>query len=358
MGTGIAQAVIKMFEPKFSLQFSRGVCSLSPSLLVFLACDRAGSRVLDAALASPNALPKVKQRLVDALSGNFTILGCDTYGSYVAQRCYASANLVRKRKIAQELVDNERKLMASRSGSILLSKCRVDKFKRQQTEWETELTQQQRKLELFADFLDDNDNAEKKSRDGKGTTNANARSRVGNAKTDTQEAEKRAAELGGGAVDTIFEQLSGFGSEKHDAKTSAEIAPSKKRKRKSDEQNGDDDADAAERRLERAMEIESLFREAQTAGAASKNNEKKKKKKEKKKKRKGEKKGRSGKRENKDGVATATQKKGRKEKLGEKTDKDETIGSATKKKKKKTMKSKSSEDERPKKKRKKKGETK
>lgn len=209
MGCALVIALLG-FPAKTSARVARSAAAAESRDLITLACDPSGSRVLDALLASPGCVAKARGRIVDRLVGNFGDMGCDKYGSYVVQRLYYYADISRKRSIAQELLEAESRLAGTKYGTILLLKCSVHKFKHKQQAWERELTQEQKKLEMFADFFDGPPAPASSSSIGPAAASAPATSAeaAGDEKRRLED-ERAAAALGGDDVDAAMGVISG-----------------------------------------------------------------------------------------------------------------------------------------------------
>ena len=66
--------------------------SMTPEDLIILSCNATSSRVLDAALESPNVPLRLRKRLVISFIGQFHLMVDDRIGCRVAQRCWAAAD--------------------------------------------------------------------------------------------------------------------------------------------------------------------------------------------------------------------------------------------------------------------------
>jgi len=86
------------------------------------------------------------------------MLSTHTFGSFTAEKCFKLADMPRKKRIAKDLASAENRLLGSKSGSMLLRKCRIDLFKKRQSAWELEQSQHEKRESLLLAVLGEDDN--------------------------------------------------------------------------------------------------------------------------------------------------------------------------------------------------------
>jgi nucleolar protein 9 len=105
----------------------------------------------------------MKKKIIRDLSGKFTALSKDKFGSHIVEKCWAAADIDSKEKIVSELLKSEYELASHFIGKGILWTCRIDQYKRRHDEWVEREKGAERKREMFKDILDDtNDKPHKK----------------------------------------------------------------------------------------------------------------------------------------------------------------------------------------------------
>ena len=128
LGSRIAQTLCAFPFHSIRTSFVADLLKLPVAQLVELATNTVGSIMLETFL-KPNVgnqgVPfSYRQRLVDRYKGEYGNLSCGR-GSFLVEKLFANAGIKRKKAIAKEMVQAQRKMSGSNIGRILLSKCKV-----------------------------------------------------------------------------------------------------------------------------------------------------------------------------------------------------------------------------------------
>jgi hypothetical protein len=130
--------------------------------LVHLGLHPVGSRgVLEVLLTGPEDYDRAKQHLVDRLTGQWTKLSSDRFGTYVVQKCYEVARQQRRESMVSELAKNVRTLSGSAHGRHVLRTCRVELYARSPEQWRAAIRGADRRRQMFESEF--SANTEKKS---------------------------------------------------------------------------------------------------------------------------------------------------------------------------------------------------
>lgn len=97
--------------------------------------DPTSSRVLDALLTSPAVTAASRRKFLMSLIGHYHELADDRIGSRVAERCWATADVYLKDKIAQSLVVQQGFLQQSQFGHFFARKVEIPLWTRRREEW-------------------------------------------------------------------------------------------------------------------------------------------------------------------------------------------------------------------------------
>jgi len=97
--------------------------------------DPTSSRVLDALLSSPAVTAASRRKFLMSLLGHYHELADDRIGSRVAERCWATADVYLKDKIAQSLVVQQGYLQQSQFGHFFARKVEIPLWQRRREEW-------------------------------------------------------------------------------------------------------------------------------------------------------------------------------------------------------------------------------
>lgn len=118
----------------------RSIHSLGYEGILPLTRDATSSRVLDALLSSPTTPPREIRRFLLSLIGHYHTLSDDRIGSRVVERCWATADVYLKDKIAASLVDQGHFLQSSQFGHFFARKVELPLFMRRREEWKAKMT--------------------------------------------------------------------------------------------------------------------------------------------------------------------------------------------------------------------------
>ncbi|KAI8881502.1 ARM repeat-containing protein [Backusella circina FSU 941] len=161
-GSLIVQGIMKM-EPECNAIATNSFLSQRPDVVYRWCFSPAGSRAFESIVASPHVNQKMKKKIIRDLSGKFTALSKDKFGSHIMEKCWATADIDSKEKIVSELLKSEYELSSHFIGKGILWTCRIDQYKRRHDEWVEREKGAERKREMFKDILDDtNDKPNKK----------------------------------------------------------------------------------------------------------------------------------------------------------------------------------------------------
>ncbi|MEW5306821.1 MAG: hypothetical protein WDW36_009259 [Sanguina aurantia] len=114
--------------------FTDSVAGLRQHDAARVARDPSGSRCLEA-LLSGSAPPKVKERLLTALTGSFGHVSLTAPGSYLVEACYSFGAAALKEKIVSELSASQRAVESTHWGPGLCRKLGVDAYTRDPEQW-------------------------------------------------------------------------------------------------------------------------------------------------------------------------------------------------------------------------------
>ena len=118
--------------------------------LVHLGLHPVGSRgVLEVLLTGSDDYDRAKQHLVDRLTGQWTKLSTDRFGTYVVQKCYEVARQQRREAMVAELSKNVRTLSGNAHGRHVLRACRVELYQRSPEQWKAAIRGADRRRQMF-----------------------------------------------------------------------------------------------------------------------------------------------------------------------------------------------------------------
>jgi len=103
--------------------------------LLTLAGDATSSRVIDAMLESETVPRGAKRKLILSFMPGYEQLAQDRIGSRIAERCWASADVFLREKIAKSLLDHEETLMQSYYGKFFARTVNLPLFRRDVRKW-------------------------------------------------------------------------------------------------------------------------------------------------------------------------------------------------------------------------------
>lgn len=104
--------------------------------------DATSSRVLDSLLSSPTTPPREIRRFLLSLLGHYHTLADDRIGSRVVERCWATADVYLKDKIAASLTEQGNFLQSSQFGHFFARKVELPLFMRRREEWKAKMARQ------------------------------------------------------------------------------------------------------------------------------------------------------------------------------------------------------------------------
>ncbi|GAA5804800.1 hypothetical protein HPULCUR_010308 [Helicostylum pulchrum] len=153
-GSLIVQGIMKM-EPDVNAAVVNSFLSQKPETVQRWCFSPAGSRAFESIVASPNVNAKMKKKIMRDLSGKYTALAKDKFGSHILDKCWVAADIDTKEKIAAELVKHEHELASHYIGKSILWTCKIDQYKRRHDEWIEREKGAERKREMFREILDE-----------------------------------------------------------------------------------------------------------------------------------------------------------------------------------------------------------
>ncbi|KAI8330392.1 armadillo-type protein [Choanephora cucurbitarum] len=151
-GSLIVQGIMKM-EPEANAIVTNSFLSQKPDTIHRWCFSPAGSRAFEAVVASPHVNAKMKKKIMRDLSGKYAALAKDKFGSHILEKCWLSADIESKEKIAAELVKHEHELASHYLGKNALWTCKIDQYKRRHDDWVEREKGAERKREMFKDIL-------------------------------------------------------------------------------------------------------------------------------------------------------------------------------------------------------------
>lgn len=120
-------------------QVALSIASLGYAGVLPLTRDPISSRVLDSLLSSPSTLPRERRRFLLSLIGNYHTLADDRIGSRVVERCWTTADVFLKDKIAASLVDQSVFLQQSHYGHFFARKLELPLWGRAREVWKLKM---------------------------------------------------------------------------------------------------------------------------------------------------------------------------------------------------------------------------
>lgn len=152
LGARLAQACL-LLPPAACQPLVASFHRMPPALFAAVACDAAGSRVVEALFSAPGCPPAARAPLAKKLRGEVAKLARDRCGSHALERCFGAVDVDGKRSILDELLASEASLASSAHAALVCKKLRLHDYKRRQREWVDEETANQKKRRMFADLL-------------------------------------------------------------------------------------------------------------------------------------------------------------------------------------------------------------
>ncbi|XP_047444453.1 nucleolar protein 9 [Mugil cephalus] len=147
-GSRLVQALSKFKDRSLLLSSLR---TLSPADLLTLACDPAGSHVLQALITTSS--DKGRGKILKRLEGQYVKMACSRLGSRVLEAVWNSASVSQRQSIAQELVPNESQLRSDQFARHVWAKFALSHFAHRRAHWQEIQTGESKKRKLFNDIL-------------------------------------------------------------------------------------------------------------------------------------------------------------------------------------------------------------
>ncbi|XP_030608273.1 nucleolar protein 9 isoform X2 [Archocentrus centrarchus] len=148
-GSRLVQALAKFKGRSLLLSSLR---SLSPSDLLSMAADRAGSHVLQALITTSS--DKGRGKILKRLEGQYMQMACSRLGSRVLEAVWNSASVSQRQSIAQELVPSESQLRSDQFARHVWAKFALSHFAHRRAHWQEIQTGESKKRKLFSDILE------------------------------------------------------------------------------------------------------------------------------------------------------------------------------------------------------------
>ncbi|KAF8339196.1 armadillo-type protein [Cantharellus anzutake] len=133
-GALLLQSMLRVHAP-FNASVLESLRMQSADVIIEIAHDPTGSRVLDVVLEAPRVPYPARRNFIMSLLGKYHILIDDRLGSRVADRCWDASDARLKRKIAESLIPHEYFLAQSIYGRHFAKKIRITLFQRNKSLW-------------------------------------------------------------------------------------------------------------------------------------------------------------------------------------------------------------------------------
>lgn len=117
----------------------RSIAALSFDSLLAITRSATSSRILDVLLTSPTTPPRALRSFIMSLLGHFHTIADDRIGSRVAERCFASADVYLKDKMAQSLCDKQSDLQRSAYAHFFARKLELPLWGRRRDDWKAKM---------------------------------------------------------------------------------------------------------------------------------------------------------------------------------------------------------------------------
>ncbi|KAM4552347.1 nucleolar protein 9 [Odontesthes bonariensis] len=147
-GSLLVQALAKFKDRSLLLSSLR---TLSPTDLLSLASDPAGSHVLQALITTSS--DKGRGKILKRLEGQYVQMACSRLGSRVLEAVWNCASVSQRQNIAQELVPSESQLRSNQFARHVWAKFALSHFVQRRAHWQEIQTGESKKRKLFSDFL-------------------------------------------------------------------------------------------------------------------------------------------------------------------------------------------------------------
>ncbi|GAA6002991.1 RNA-binding RNA processing protein NOP9 [Rhodotorula paludigena] len=137
-GSVLLQTWLRMHAPHNQVVLD-SVTALPFDSLLALSRSATSSHILDTLLTSPTVPPRALRAFIMSLLGHYHTLADDRIGSRVAERCFASADVYLKDKMAQSLFEQQNDLQRSAYAHFFARKLELPLWGRRRDEWKAKM---------------------------------------------------------------------------------------------------------------------------------------------------------------------------------------------------------------------------
>ncbi|XP_071785831.1 nucleolar protein 9-like [Asterias amurensis] len=141
-----------------------GFLSMTEDDLGAVACSVPGSYLLQAFMACTRVNEKRKERFALKLKTHCVKIACHKTGSHLIENIFKAVSIKTKRVLCEALAEKSRQLQNDFCGKFVYKNLAVDLFKNRRQDWEDLQGKTNKKRELFADIIDDDEPAGKKKK--------------------------------------------------------------------------------------------------------------------------------------------------------------------------------------------------
>ncbi|KWU45137.1 hypothetical protein RHOSPDRAFT_28944 [Rhodotorula sp. JG-1b] len=207
-GSVLLQTWLRLHAPHNQVVLD-SIAALPFDSLLAISRSATSSRVLDVLLTSPTVPPRGLRTFIMSLLGHYAVLADDRIGSRVAERCFASADVYLKDKIAQSLFEQQNDLQRSAYAHFFARKLELPLWGRKREDWKAKMARitNEEKARLKAE----NDSSEAQAKaaipGGNASAAATAAAEGSESKRSKKKRERKADE-----VDEIFASAAGGAS--------------------------------------------------------------------------------------------------------------------------------------------------
>jgi nucleolar protein 9 len=113
--------------------------SLGVDGIISLTRDPTSSRILDVLLTSPSTTPLQRRAFLLSLIGHYHTIADDRLGSRIAERCWESADVFLKEKIAASLVEVQVEMQKSAWAHFFARKLELPLYQRRREDWKKKM---------------------------------------------------------------------------------------------------------------------------------------------------------------------------------------------------------------------------
>ncbi|GAA5865536.1 hypothetical protein JCM3774_002043 [Rhodotorula dairenensis] len=137
-GSVLLQTWLRLHAPHNQVVLD-SIAALPFDSLLAMTRSATSSRVFDVLLTSPTVPPRGLRTFIMSLLGHYAVLADDRIGSRVAERCFASADVYLKDKIAQSLFDQQNDLQRSAYAHFFARKLELPLWGRKREDWKAKM---------------------------------------------------------------------------------------------------------------------------------------------------------------------------------------------------------------------------